>query len=44
MRDVYAKSPVPRYFKIYLFNLTNKDEVTNGARPMVEEIGPFVFE
>ncbi|KAJ6635575.1 Sensory neuron membrane protein 1 [Pseudolycoriella hygida] len=44
IRELYTKVPFPIDFKMYLFNITNKDEVTNGGKPRVQEIGPYVFE
>lgn len=44
MRKLYTKPPLPAEFKVYLFNITNKDEVIHGAKPMLQEIGPYVFE
>ncbi|KAG4077516.1 hypothetical protein HA402_002943 [Bradysia odoriphaga] len=43
-RERYVKSPDPIEFRIYLFHVTNKDEVINGSKPMLQEIGPYVFE
>ncbi|CAH8674936.1 unnamed protein product [Schistosoma rodhaini] len=38
------KSPsVPVYFSIYLYNLTNPEEVLNGGRPRFDEVGPYVY-
>ncbi|CAH8648272.1 unnamed protein product [Schistosoma curassoni] len=38
------KSPsVPVYFSIYLYNLTNPQEVLNGGRPRFTEVGPYVY-
>ena len=34
---------VPMYKDIYFFNLTNAEEFANGARPRVEEVGPYSF-
>lgn len=41
---MYTKVPFAIDFKIYLFNITNKEELTNGAKPKLQEIGPFMFE
>eukprot|EP00013_Stygamoeba_regulata_P026779 CAMPEP_0177651490 /NCGR_PEP_ID=MMETSP0447-20121125/12581_1 /TAXON_ID=0 /ORGANISM="Stygamoeba regulata, Strain BSH-02190019" /LENGTH=502 /DNA_ID=CAMNT_0019154585 /DNA_START=43 /DNA_END=1551 /DNA_ORIENTATION=- len=30
-------------FKIYAYNITNLDEVMEGAKPHLDEIGPYVF-
>ncbi|GAA56005.1 Lysosome membrane protein 2 [Clonorchis sinensis] len=34
---------VPIYFSVYLLNLTNPTEVLAGARPHLEEVGPYVY-
>lgn len=39
----WLKPPVPVYLHINLFNLKNPNEFMAGAKPMVEEIGPFVY-
>lgn len=44
VREVYAKSPDPVEFRIYVFHVTNKDDVMHGAKPKLQEIGPYVFE
>jgi len=31
-------------FKVYLFNITNPDEVYNGGTPNLEQVGPYVYE
>merc|ERR1719244_2191370 len=35
--------PAPLIARMYLFNVTNPDEVANGALPEVKEVGPFTF-
>jgi hypothetical protein len=40
----WRKLPVALNFNIYLFNVTNPDDVQNGANPVVQEIGPYVYE
>ncbi|XP_034950705.1 sensory neuron membrane protein 2-like [Chelonus insularis] len=32
------------FFKLYLFHVTNPDEVMQGATPILEERGPFVYD
>lgn len=32
------------YMSFYMFNLTNKNAFLNGAKPIVKEIGPFVYK
>lgn len=40
----WADLPFPFEFKIYVFNVTNPEEIVNkGAKPIVKEIGPFVY-
>ncbi|OQR75702.1 scavenger receptor class B member 1-like [Tropilaelaps mercedesae] len=39
----FISPPVPVYQRIYMFNLTNSKEVRKGAKPSVDEIGPYVF-
>jgi hypothetical protein len=40
----WRKMPVALCFNIYLFNVTNPDDVQNGANPVVQEVGPYVYE
>ena len=35
--------PTPMLGSMYLFNVLNPTEVSNGAKPELEEVGPFVF-
>lgn len=44
MRDMFTVVPFPLDFKIYVFNITNKDEVHVGGKPKLQEIGPYYFE
>ena len=39
----WLKLPQPMHFRSYLFNITNPEEVKQGAAPIVEEIGPYVY-
>lgn len=43
-RALYVKPPHPMEFRIYVFNVANKDDVIHGAKPILEEVGPYVFE
>ncbi|KRF84429.1 sensory neuron membrane protein 2 isoform X3 [Drosophila virilis] len=39
----FVNLPQPLNFKVYIFNVTNPDMIQNGAIPIVEEIGPYVY-
>lgn len=43
-RERYTKTTFPIEFKVYLFNITNKNEVIDGSKPRLQEVGPYVFE
>lgn len=44
MYPMWQKLPVPIQFNAYLFNVTNPEEVHGGAKPIVQEIGPFCYK
>lgn len=35
---------LPFQVKFYLWNITNPDEIGSGAKPVMQEVGPYVFE
>lgn len=40
----WAKPPVEPTIKVYIYNVTNADEfLNNGSKPIVEELGPYVY-
>ncbi|ALC41584.1 Snmp1 [Drosophila busckii] len=43
-RQIWEKLPFPMTFKVYVFNVTNVQEIQNGGKPALQEVGPFVFE
>lgn len=36
--------PVPVYMDFYFFTVKNPDEVSNGSKPILEEVGPYVYK
>lgn len=44
LRDSFTTLPHNLGFSIYVFNVTNKEEVIQGSKPRLEEIGPYYFE
>lgn len=44
IRTMWQNIPFPLEFKIYVFNITNLEEVIAGGKPKVQEIGPYIFE
>ncbi|CAB0034264.1 unnamed protein product [Trichogramma brassicae] len=44
-RSIWSKLPFAIEFHVYMFNVTNHEDVeTTGAKPIVREIGPYVYE
>lgn len=39
----WANVSIPIYFSVYIFNVTNPAEFMAGEKPIVREVGPFVF-
>lgn len=44
MFSSWLDPPVQPHLTIYAFNLTNPQEVLLGAKPHVQEVGPFVYK
>lgn len=42
-RKDWIDPPYATDLKIYLFNVTNANDVHNGAKPEVAEIGPYFY-
>nr|AXU25117.1 sensory neuron membrane protein 1-2 [Cyrtorhinus lividipennis] len=45
--EVYEKWKVVPFaldFNMYIFNVTNPDEVMNGAKPILQQVGPYRYE
>nr|XP_023028573.1 sensory neuron membrane protein 1-like [Leptinotarsa decemlineata] len=40
----WSKPPVLPMMKVYVYNVTNADEfLNNGSKPIVDELGPYVY-
>lgn len=44
IRDMWTAFPLPLDFKVYMFNVTNADEIMQGGKPKLNEVGPFFYE
>ncbi|XP_038213420.1 sensory neuron membrane protein 2-like [Zerene cesonia] len=44
MFEKWRKLPMPLHFKVYLFNVTNVDDIMAGRKPVLNEVGPFVYK
>ncbi|KAJ8959302.1 hypothetical protein NQ318_021988 [Aromia moschata] len=41
--DRFVETPVGVDFKVWLFNVTNPDDIINGEKPIIKEIGPYHY-
>lgn len=42
--DMWRKPPVEPVFRVYVYNVTNADDFLNrGDKPILDELGPFVY-
>lgn len=44
MYDNWIETPVPIKTKIYLFHIQNPQQFKDGAKPILKEIGPYVYK
>ncbi|XP_071446190.1 sensory neuron membrane protein 1 [Hetaerina americana] len=42
--DLWKKLPIPLRFEVYFFNVSNVKDINNGQMPLVQEIGPYVYQ
>ena len=43
MLSVWLNPPIEPLLKLYVFNITNPEEVLEGADPVSQELGPYVY-
>nr|XP_027215929.1 protein croquemort-like [Penaeus vannamei] len=41
--EIWRLTPVPLFLRLYFFNLTNPDEFEKGAKPIVQQVGPYCY-
>lgn len=41
--DSWRKPPLPVYSQFYFFNVTNPEEILQGEKPRLEEVGPYTY-
>lgn len=44
IRNTYLEVPFPLKQKIHIYNITNPEGILNGETPIVQDVGPYVFE
>ncbi|CAH1366562.1 sensory neuron membrane protein 2-like isoform X2 [Tenebrio molitor] len=42
--DLFMKVPFPFQVKVYFFDIQNVNEILQGAKPIVKEVGPYVYK
>lgn len=42
--NIWSEMPIPMFSKFYFFNVTNPDAVMDGAKPILNEMGPYVYQ
>ena len=43
MLSAWLNPPIEPLMKVYVFNITNPQEVLEGAEPDTQELGPYVY-
>jgi len=39
----WEHAPLPVYMNYYIFNYTNLEEIKNGSKPIIKELGPYAY-
>ncbi|KAF2901382.1 hypothetical protein ILUMI_04802 [Ignelater luminosus] len=42
--EMWKEPPFPLKLNVYFFNVNNAEDVQQGAKPILKEIGPYVFD
>ncbi|GAA48368.1 scavenger receptor class B member 1, partial [Clonorchis sinensis] len=42
-KTLFMSPPSPEHHNVYLFNITNPEQMLRGAKPRLKQVGPFVF-
>lgn len=43
-RKMFLEVPFPLEFHAHVFHIENPEEVQNGSKPQLKDIGPYVFQ
>ena len=41
--ETWKSPPPPVFMQYFFFNITNADEFLAGAKPVVQQIGPYTY-
>ncbi len=42
--DVWLEPPNEIYIKYYFFNVENPEEIKSGAKPVLKQVGPYIYK
>jgi len=42
--EYWHDPPTPIYLKVYMFNISNKDEFLQGQKAALNEVGPYIYK
>lgn len=41
--ESWKRPPPPVYMEFFFFNVTNAEEIVTGAKPVVNQVGPYTY-